>query len=155
MRKRLGILLGFVAVFGVAVAAVIPAGAVTGWKTFGEGSVVGRGSFGGSPHSEEIAVYSTTRRNPEMLRVVIDSKTPGASAHYWWEVQCWRETSFPAATLVEKRARTRYDVPLPIRKKITRVSGVPIGRFSFCNLKVWTGYHRSQQLRAKLQARYP
>jgi hypothetical protein len=113
---------------------------VTLWANFGGGHVVGRGKMG----IVNMTIGSTTRRNPEAMRIVVgglDIKTDLS-----WSIRCWNEFN--------DRYRSAEVSGISRRPPVTVNLPSWVANFDFCALYLSAGRDTGGALSVKMQARY-
>jgi hypothetical protein len=126
--------------------------AVSGWTTFGSGMAVARRSPSDwGPHAE-INVSSTTRANPEALRIVLNGPQPTGpeSGYAGWHLTCWK----PGGVHVERDGEIRAtELPATVNLS-SRVPG-GVQAWKSCDLSFFGGMNIPGRGTVLLQARYP
>ncbi len=124
------------------------AGALTPWRTFGNGAASGLGNLGsGVVDFSVVYVDSTTRQNPERLRLVVNGPRAGR-ANIRWHMICGNSpTDFR-----ESRVNS-FHVQLPRIVDLTNKLG-GVSRWRSCLVDAQVSYRRAGTIRLLLQARY-
>jgi hypothetical protein len=124
------------------------AGALTTWRTFGSGSARGWGNLGaGVVDSSVVYLDSTTRQNPERLRLVVNGPRAGR-ANIRWHMFCGN-----SPTDIRESRFNSFNAQLPrIVDLSNRLGGVRNWRS--CSVDAQVSYFRLGTVRLLLQARY-
>ena len=124
------------------------AGALTPWQTFGSGAARGLGNIGsGVVDFSLVYVDSTTRQNPERLRLVISGPRAG-KANIRWHMFCGNS----ATDFRESRVNS-FNVRLPRIVDLSNKLG-GVSRWRSCAVDAQVSYRREGAIRLLLQARY-
>jgi len=119
------------------------ADALTSWRTFGSGSATGRGSTGWPG----VTIESTTRANPEQLRLVINGPRVGKASVYW-SLDCWNENNYDY-----EYASGSFKTAMPRTVDLSnKVGGVR--KWQYCDLYASVDYYKPGTIKLALQARY-
>jgi hypothetical protein len=120
------------------------ASGLTGWQQFGTATGTHRGTFG----SVYLHLASTTKLNPEALRLVVTAPSNPVETFVSWDVDCWNRGDSTTTNL----SSGFYATP-PIEKVITEVA---IASFNYCELEATaTTPGNRGSLKLSLQAQYP
>jgi hypothetical protein len=120
------------------------ASGLTAWQQFGAASGTHRGAFG----AVGLRVASTTKLNPEALRLVVTAPSNPVETFVSWNVDCWNRGDSTTTNL-----GGGFSATPPIERVITEVT---IANFNYCELDVTAttpGVRGS--LKLSLQAQYP
>jgi hypothetical protein len=123
------------------------ASGLTGWQQFGNAAGTGRGyAVGWGAGSPFLEVQSTTRLNPEALRLVVTAPSNPIKTNVVWNVNCWNKGE------ESTRVGGLFSATPPITKVITEVN---VASFSFCEFDVKVATDHRGGLKLSLQAQYP
>jgi hypothetical protein len=124
------------------------AGALTPWRTFGSGTARGLGNLGsGVVDSSTVFLDSTTRTNPERLRLVIRGPRAGR-AHIEWHMVCGS-----SAIGFRETRRFSFNARLPLVVDLSnRLGGVR--NWDACGVDALVSYGRAGAVTLLMQARY-